>query len=85
MVLSPRKTVADDLEFSSGFSVSDENSIRPIFKTLAMLNNRSCVETSIKLNLLPSDRVELQSLLFDHVFSSKEPGSSALLEHLGTH
>ena len=47
----------DDLEFSFGVSALDENSIRPMLKTLAMLNNRSCLVTSIKSNLVQSDRV----------------------------
>ena len=49
----------DDLEFSCGVSVFDENSIRTMLKTLAMLNNSSCVVTSISSNPLQSDRVEL--------------------------
>uniref|UniRef100_A0A7S1EZW4 B30.2/SPRY domain-containing protein n=1 Tax=Noctiluca scintillans TaxID=2966 RepID=A0A7S1EZW4_NOCSC len=49
----------DDPEFSFGVPALDEKSIRPMLKTLAMLNNRSCVVTSIKSSLLQSDRVEL--------------------------
>ena len=42
----------DDTEFSFGVPALDENSNRPMLKTLAKLNNRSCVVTSITSNPL---------------------------------
>jgi hypothetical protein len=49
----------DDPDFSFGVPALDEKLIRPMLKTLAKLNNRSCVATSIKSNLLQADREEL--------------------------